>query len=70
MIKREFVVRRKTKSVSIETDKNEGENANDFVPIKCEQILTERQNSDIISGICALCPFPKALSKELNKEKE
>ena len=30
----------KTNDKSVETDKNEGENANEFLPFKYEQILT------------------------------
>ena len=54
----------KTNERSVETDKNEGENANDFPPFKNEQILTDWQRIGIIFKICALCPFPKALWNE------
>jgi len=61
---RENVRVAKTNDKSVETDKNEGENANDFLPFKCEQILTVWQRIGIIFKVCALCPFPKALWNE------
>jgi hypothetical protein len=54
----------KTNDKSVETDKNVGENANEFLPFKYEQILTDWQRIGIIFKVCALCPFPKALWNE------
>ena len=59
-----YVHKGRTHENSVETDKNTGENAKLFACFKYEQTLTKQCGNGIIFGICALCPFPKALWNE------